>query len=138
MDNPADFHAFRAQPVLPACAAARATQRKSRDQRAFLRGPVPWPWLVRASELGAAALMVALALRFFQGLQRGADEVKVSLAQLALGGADRTKARRGLNCLHDAGLVRVQRPPGSRLLVRFLTTPETSAPGTSIVDESTK
>jgi hypothetical protein len=71
--------------------------------------------LIAAANEGGAALMVALVIRFHQGIERGADKLELSLSQLAVGLATRSKARRGLERLEQAGLVHVHRPAGRKL-----------------------
>lgn len=115
-----DLTDFVAPVEFTASVACAHQRRKARQQRAFLRGPVPWAWLDRAAALESAALSVALALRFRQGLQRGADVVTVNLGQLAMGDAHQNTVRRGLHALENAGLISVQRPPGCNLLVTFV------------------
>jgi hypothetical protein len=85
----------------------------------FLKGPIPWPWLQRASRLPGKVLAVALLL-WFQAGCRNVREVRFCLAQAQELGMDRQCARRGLQALARAGLVTVRTVPGQCLQVTLL------------------
>lgn len=74
----------------------------------FLKGPVSWPWLLRAMEIPGSAIHVALLIQFFAGMRR-TRAVRLRLAELPIG---RGSADRGLRRLEAAGLVRVTRRKG--------------------------
>jgi hypothetical protein len=88
----------------------------------FLRGPVPWTWIARAFRLPGKALAVGLLLWREAGC---ADRATVRFrGGLARGlGAHPDTARRGLQALEAAGLVRVERPSGRCLEVTLLDAP---------------
>jgi len=89
-----------------------------RGQR-FLKGPIPWPWLMRAAELPGRALHTAVALWFLSGVTRS-ETVKLSSRSLTELGVDRHAKYRALAALERAGLVRVTRLPGQNPLVTLL------------------
>lgn len=99
-------------PGSPAPPAPQSTRRTTtrRHYDKFLRGPVPWSWLERASALGGKALHVGLALWQLKGMTDGWT-VRLSLSSLNMG-FDRSSASRGLAALARAGLIRVERAPG--------------------------
>jgi DNA-binding transcriptional ArsR family regulator len=88
----------------------------------FLRGPIPLPWLARASVLPGKALAVALALYFLSGLRGNQlHDLRLSSATLKrLGVGDRSTKYRALRALERAGLVRVVRQRGKNPLVTIL------------------
>lgn len=86
----------------------RAVRRRER----FLKGPVPWPWLLRAMGLPGRALHVGVYVWFFAGLQRS-ETVVLTMSRLQRElGFSRATATRGLAALEAAGLVSVERAPG--------------------------
>jgi DNA-binding transcriptional ArsR family regulator len=95
---------------------------KPRRGEYFLKGPIPWPWLIRAAAARGKALHIAIALWFRVGLTRK-REVRLSLTRVQELGISRSAASRGLNALEDAGLVTVVRRPGRNPVVTLLETP---------------
>jgi len=98
--------------------ASRRAPRLARGQR-FLKGPIPWAWLMRAAELPGRALHTAVALWFLSGVTRS-ETVKLSGRPLAELGVDRHAKYRALAALEGAGLVRVTRSPGRNPVVTLL------------------
>jgi hypothetical protein len=82
----------------------------------FLKGPIPWTWLVEAARLPGKALHVGIGLWFLAGMRRSA-QVTLSMKILRSLGVSRHSAYRGLLALERAGLVAVQRHPGRNSLV---------------------
>lgn len=82
-------------------------QRRSR----FLKGPVPWDWIIRASELPGQALIVGLCLWRLSGAVRN-QTVTLGNAELEPFGTDRAAKSRALTVLEDAGLITVERNRG--------------------------
>jgi hypothetical protein len=82
----------------------------------FLKGPIPWSWLLKTMVLPGRALHVALVLWFRAGLA-GNGVVSVNLSRLPV---DRSAASRGLAALEAAGLIAVRRRPGRKPLVTIL------------------
>jgi hypothetical protein len=91
----------------------------------FLKGPVPWPWLLRAMLLPGKALAVGLLLWREAGCQR-TRAVHFCLTRAAADGIPTTTARRAIRHLEGAGLVRIRRRPGRGLDVIILDPPHAS------------
>jgi hypothetical protein len=107
-------------------AEAQAVQPRSRTRRIatvseerFLRGPISWPWLVRAARLPGRALHVALVLQQQKGW-RNSDSFTFTLTRMQELGLDEQAARRGLRALEVAKLIALARKPGRGLLVTIL------------------
>jgi hypothetical protein len=83
----------------------------------FLRGPIPLFWLLQVFLLPGKALHVANVLWHRAYLERK-DSVRFNQSRWP--GLSRDAARRGLAALERAGLVRVQRNPGSAPIVTFI------------------
>lgn len=89
-----------------------------RSQR-FLKGPIPWPWLVRAISLPGKAAAIAVALWHWSGLRRS-RMVRVAHKDLRELGVGPQATGRGLRLLERAGLVHVDRRPGQSPVVTIL------------------
>jgi hypothetical protein len=85
----------------------------------FLKGPIPWSWITRASQLPGRSLHVALGVWYLAGLTKKGT-VKLSGNVLKDLGVDRYAANRGLKQLEDAGLVEVERHAGRQPIVTIL------------------
>src|SRR5262245_9639020 len=90
----------------------------------FIRGPIPWRWVVLSATLPGKALSVALAL-WFQAMRLRPPRATISLPTQVLRDlqVSRQAAYRALQHLERAGLVRVQRKTGCRPLVTILPAP---------------
>ena len=83
-------------------------------------GPVPGDWLKKAASLKGKAFHLGIFLWLFAGMKRTA-KVKLSLRWLEEeAGINRITAWRGLATLEAAGLVSVERRPGSKPMVTIL------------------
>ena len=102
--------------------AKQSSRSRSPCRGAFLKGPIPWPWLARAAKLPGRALHVGLVLWFRAGLARGRT-VTLPGPILESMGMDRHAAGRGLNALEEAHLVAMERHPGRKPLVTILDCP---------------
>jgi hypothetical protein len=89
---------------------------RHRPGEGFLKGPIPWPWLVLAARLPGRALPVALLLWREAGCRRRRT-VPFCLSRGLKLGVTVGSARRALRRLEAAGLVRVRRLPGRGLEV---------------------
>jgi hypothetical protein len=111
--DPFDLDAIRARehdlPVLSCVLLERPP--RHRPAESFLRGPIPWPWLVAAGRLSGRALQVALLLWKEAGCRR-ARTVSFCLTHGAEMGMSEDTARRALRRLAGAGLVSVRSLPG--------------------------
>jgi hypothetical protein len=86
----------------------------------FLKGPVPWHWIVQASALPGKAFVIGLCLRRLQGATRS-PTVTLSNAELAPFRIDRAAKSRVLDALEKAGLITAERKPGRWPIVTLLT-----------------
>src|SRR5262245_63506116 len=93
-------------------APARKGQRRPRSRRSdrFLKGPVPWPWLLSAMVLPGKALAVGLMLWLQCGIA-GSRTVTFCLSRAADDGIPTRTGRRAMNALERAGLVSIRRRP---------------------------
>jgi hypothetical protein len=89
-------------------------QDSPRKKPRFLKGPVPWPWLLQAMKLPGKALAIGLMLWFRRGLT-GRRTVHFCLGRAAADGIPTTTARRAMRELERAGLVTIERRPGRGL-----------------------
>ena len=86
----------------------------------FLKGPVPWKWIVRAFQLRGKALLLGLCLWRLRGAT-GRSTVWLSNSELKPFGIDRAAKSRGLAALEKAGLVAVNREAGRWPIITLLT-----------------
>jgi hypothetical protein len=86
----------------------------------FLKGPVPWNWLVRASKLPGTALILGLCLWRLKGATRS-NSVWLGNSELQPFGIDRAAKSRGLAALEKAGLIAINRNAARRPIVTILT-----------------
>jgi hypothetical protein len=95
-------------------------QTKTRHCRSrFLKGPIPWAWIVRASALPGKALIVGLCLWRLRGAV-GNETVTLGNAELEPFGIDRAAKSRALTALEDARLIAVERKCGRLPIVTLL------------------
>jgi hypothetical protein len=86
----------------------------------FVRGPVPWVWIVAAARLQGKALHLGMAIWLRVGLT---DALTVSISLTAIAnelGFDRSTASRALSALARARLVSVEQAPGRNCSVSVL------------------
>src|SRR5262249_6697444 len=103
----------------------RASKRPPRHRNGgkFLKGPIPWLWLMQAGQLPGKALHVALLLWKEAGCLKSRT-VRFRLPAAAELGFHADTARRGLRALAGAGLVTVRHLPGRALEVTIADVPE--------------
>ena len=89
----------------------RERPRRRRGEK-FLKGPIPWPWLVLACRGPGKTLHVAMALWFLYGVSRDRAPVALTRQVLAEFRVSPRAAHRGLAALERAGLVAVVRHRG--------------------------
>jgi hypothetical protein len=109
-------------------AKPKRPKRPPRPDR-FLKGPVPWLWLLRAMRLPGKALALGLMLWLQCGIT-GSRTVTFCLTRAAADGIPVTTARRAIRRLEGAGLVAVCRKPGRGLEVTLLDCP--AEPGATV------
>ena len=85
----------------------------------FLKGPIPWTWVVRAAHQPGKALHVAIVLWFLVGVKK-TRTVALSGSVLRGLGVNRYSGYRGLVALEQAGLVSAERHPGRNPVVTLL------------------
>ena len=85
----------------------------------FLRGPVPWDWVISAASLPGKALIVGLCLWRLRGAKKQ-DTVMLANSELGPVGIGRSSKSRALAALEEAGLIRVEHHPGRFPLVTLL------------------
>jgi hypothetical protein len=85
----------------------------------FLKGPIPWKWLMLAAQQPGRAFHVAIALWFLAGIKQ---ERTVGLSNKLMKdfGVDRHAKYRGLHALEVVGLVSVERRGGRSPVVTIL------------------
>ena len=88
----------------------------------FLKGPIPWNWLQKASMLPGKSLHVGMALWQRSGIQKSRT-VKLSNVAMEDVGVDRFAKRRALKALEEAGLISVERGQGRSPIVTLLNAP---------------
>jgi hypothetical protein len=99
--------------------------KKPRPGEHFLKGPIPWPWILAAGRLPGKALQVGLLLWREAGCANHRT-VRLNLRQGAALGMHRDTTRRALQALRRAGLVTVNLVPGARLEVTINEAPSAS------------
>ena len=92
---------------------------RHRPGEKFLKGPIPWRWIITAARLPGKALHIGIGLWFLAGLTRSRT-VKPSNVLLNLMGVTRFSKARGLMELKKAGLIHIDRRLGKNPLVTIL------------------
>lgn len=116
LDGP-DINTLRLPKSPPATKASPASRPPHHVKgEMFLKGPIPWSWLVAAGGAKGRALQVAIVLWLEVGMKRSAT-VRLPHQRLRDMGVDRHAARRGLAALEAAGLVAVERRNGASPIV---------------------
>lgn len=112
---------FRADPADPDTVPNRAPKRPPRHRQgeAFLKGPIPWCWLLQAAKLPGKALHVALLLWREAGCSKKRT-VRFRQSSGAEFGFHADTTKRGLRALAAAGLVKIRTLPGRALEVTIL------------------
>ncbi len=86
---------------------------------AFIKGPLPLPWMRCAACLPGKTLQVALTLWYLAGLQKSRT-VRLATKPLELMGVSRDAQYDALARLEAAGLIAVERRPGQAPVVTVL------------------
>lgn len=99
--------------------------------RPFLRGFIDWELLKRADRLGGRALAVYLVLQHQAALRKCAT-FRIGNRDVAsfLGSIRLLAAHRNIQKLERAGLIRIERPTGCKMVVT-ITNPETKPAGST-------
>ena len=88
-----------------------ASQRLSVSDGRFLKGPIPWAWIIAAAELPGQALLVGLCVWRLAGATKSYN-VSFGNSDLKPLGIDRAAKSRALQALETAGLISVARRRG--------------------------
>jgi hypothetical protein len=105
-----------------AAASEQVKSKLARNGNQFLKGPIPWNWIIRASGLPGQALLLGLCLWRLKGATRR-DTIALSNAELVPFGIDRSAKSRAVAVLETAGLIKVDRKPGRWSNITLLTDP---------------
>jgi len=96
---------------------------RHRPGQMFLKGPVPQPWLSRASTLPGKSLHIGIAIWFLAGIARSRT-IRLSGRVTTAFGADRHAKYRALRWLENARLITVSRRPGCSPRITLLDVPD--------------
>lgn len=99
----------------------RTAPPKHKAGERFLRGPIPWPWITRAMQLGRAPLALSLVIWRLVGVQRSRT-VHLTASEWECVG-ERKAVYRALDVLERAGLITVERHRGRGPMVEVCETP---------------
>ena len=86
----------------------------------FLKGPIPWNWLCKASSLPGKAFHVAIGIWHLAGLSKGNRTFTLSQKTLRELGLKRNAVYRSLAALESEGLIKVVRHTGRNSNVTIL------------------
>ena len=87
--------------------------KKTKSTSAFVRGPIPLEWLIRATSIPRRnALVVGLVLFYLAGLNKDRTGLVLSVRRCKPFGLERKSVQRGLADLEKLGLIRVSRLTG--------------------------
>ncbi len=92
----------------------------------FLKGPIPWKWIVLAARQPGKAIHVSIALWFWAGISKS-RRIKLNNIILKTLGVTRFAKHRGLLSLEQAGLISVEQFQGKSPVVTLLDSPEKRA-----------
>ena len=99
----------------------------------FLKGPIPWEWLLRANRSGGMSLIVGLALWRLRTM-RQSQVISVSTRGLCqqIHSTVEKSVQRAVANLEKSKLIRVKREPGHKLSVEILTDRQLADPTAGI------
>lgn len=101
--------------------AIRDIQSKEKQDKRFIKGPIPLNWLRQAATLGRgkSSLSVGLALWFQSGLERNRT-IKLTSNLTKLFSLSRDGCYSGLELLQKAGLISIERRKGKSSIVTII------------------
>jgi hypothetical protein len=91
----------------------------NKKQGQFLKGPVPLPWLIKASQCSGKTFVVAIVIWFRSGLSKS-NQVNLTSKVLKQFGIDRSAKSRAIHHLEDAELITVERKSGKNPVITIL------------------
>ena len=97
----------------------------------FLKGPVPWSWLCKASKLSKKALHVAVGLWFISGMTKN-PTVKMQKKVLEDLGISRHAFYRARDKMEQAGLISVVGKSGQAHFITLLVGEKSDSPNLSV------
>jgi hypothetical protein len=118
--NPEKLRLNLAETSLPVNQKSGLPRHRSGEK--FLKGPIPWKWLVIAARQPGKALHVAIELWHIAGLKRSGT-FSLSMRWLSAFSMSRFSGYRGLAALEAAGLISVDRHRGRKAIVTLLDGP---------------
>lgn len=99
----------------------------------FLRGPIPWTWLSKASKVSEKGLHIAIGLWLIAGMSKK-KTVKMQKKILQDLGVTRHAFYRARDKMEEVGLISVERKPGQTHLITLLV--DGGEDTTSLVDQT--
>lgn len=108
----------------PTPEGAKRTQ-PTRQKGLFVRGPIPWDWLLPAARHRGRGLHLAIAIMFEAGMagchaRAGKEWFKLRSFAVRDLGVDRHAEARALKWLEEKGLIRVARHRGRRPRIQVI------------------
>lgn len=94
-------------------------ERVDRENHMFLKGPIPYPFLIKVAHLPGKVFHVAIVLWFLFGLTKS-KTVTLKNSALREFGVKRHSGYRALKKLEEAGLVSVLRSTGRNPIVTLI------------------
>jgi hypothetical protein len=88
--------------------AISVTKTIGRQNKCFIKGPLPHAWISRAIAAGNSAISLGLVLWFLRGWKKQ-NEFRLTNVELRKWNIDRHQKYRGLVQLEKAGLIKVKR-----------------------------
>jgi hypothetical protein len=85
----------------------------------FIRGPIPFEWLISANQLGPSTGLVGISLWFYVGLN-SKYKFKLDGKLDKLTGLSRQTRQSALSKLHEAGLIELNKHPGAYPHIRVI------------------
>ena len=85
----------------------------------FVMGPIPWSWLVKASQIDSRTVYIVLVIFFYKGVQKQ-KRFKISNKLLSELGINRQAKSRALKGLEDSGLIKIYPQKGGSPLVEII------------------
>jgi hypothetical protein len=86
----------------------------------YLRGPIPWWWLVAMQACGKAAMIAGLSLWHLRALRKSETIVTNHRALGEWFGASEKVIRQGLHALEKVNLIVIERPVGRSQIITLI------------------
>lgn len=92
----------------------------------FLKGPIPWPWLMAAARLGASCVEVSILIWLLAGLCKRKDNLKLQKKLRESLCLSRHRVHRALWRLEAGGLIKTENRHGASPIISILSTEDES------------